>query len=273
MTYMTKTNTLNSKKQPKNSIPSNAILGDSERFKFACDLARIYAYDDSLPSEIGRLSERRLHSVLKFYYENDRTCHEQKVGRFVADILTGNEIIEVQTGNLGLLSRKLDFFLKEHRVTVVHPLAKSKTITRIDAETGETLSRRKSSHHANIFDAVAPLYKIKPYLNNKNLAVRFVFLSLEEFRTPNIAKKWGRHHGSVRLEYFPEELCYEIELACSEDYLIFLPDGLPEAFTSADVKRLTNCSDASTLMNILAAVGVIEKIGKDGRFFLYKKCL
>ena len=106
-----------------------AIPGDPERFKNACDLARNSAHSDEQSSEIGTLSERRLHSVLKFYYESDQNLHEIKVGRFFADILTGKQIIEIQTGDLGRLGKKLDVFLKEHNVTVVHPMAKNCVIT------------------------------------------------------------------------------------------------------------------------------------------------
>ena len=246
-----------------------AIAGDDERFKSACDSARSCAHDEEAPSEIGTLSERRLHSVLKFYYESDQNLHEIKVGRFFADILTGKQIIEIQTGDLGRLSKKLDVFLKEHNVTVVHPLAKNSVITRIDPKTGEALSRRKSPVHADIYSAVPQLYRIRPYLSSPNLAVRLVFLSVEEYRTPNCSKR-GSRKGSVRLERFPEKLHFEIDLSMPEDYLIFLPKGLPEVFTSADVKRLTHCRDAATLMLILTTVGVVERVGKKGNAYIYK---
>ena len=246
-----------------------AILGNDERFKSACDMARGSAHSEEPSNEIGTLSERRLHSVLKFYYESDQNLHEIKIGRFFADIVTGKQIIEIQTGDLGRLSRKLDVFLKEHNVTVVHPLAKNSVITRIDPETGEAISRRKSPVHANIYSAVPQLYRIRPYLASPNLAVRLVFLSVEEYRTPKCSKR-GSKKGSVRLERFPEKLHYEIDLSVPEDYRIFLPKELPETFTSADVRRLTPCRDTSTLLLILTSVGVVERIGKKGNAYIYR---
>ncbi len=253
----------------KDFIPNSAIPGDSERFKEACDLARSCAYDDEAPSEIGTLSERRLHSVLKFYYENDISLHEVKIGRFFADIVSGSQIVEIQTGDLGRLRRKLDAFLKDHTVTVVHPLAKNCVISRIDPETGESVSRRKSPYHADIYSAIPQLYRIRPYLSNPNLALRLVFLSVEEFRTPN-CKRWGSHRGSVRLERFPEAIHYEIDLSTPEDYRVFLPESLPERFTSGDLKRITKCPNASLLLTILTSVGTVERVGKTGNSFVYE---
>lgn len=250
-------------------IPETAILGDSERFRLSCELARRAAYDESLPPKIGMLSERRLHSVLKFYYDSDESHHEIKIGRFFADILCQNEIIEIQTGDLGRLRKKLDTFLSDRTVTLIHPLAKNTTVCRIDPETGECISRRKSPVHANIYSSIGQLYKIKPYLTNKNLAIRLVFISVEEYRTPNSSKR-GRHKGSVRLERFPEAIHYEVELAQPDDYRIFLPKELPEYFTSKDLFSLTKCASSSTLLGILSTIGIVDRVGKKGNSFIYK---
>ncbi len=254
----------------RETLPSCAILGDEDRFSAACDLARNHAHSENEGEGIGTLAERRLHSVLKFYYESDISCHEIKIGRHFADIVTGGQIIEIQTGDLGRLRKKLDVFLENHTVTVVHPLVKNCTITRIDPKTGESLERYKSPYHENLYSAVPCLYSIKPYLKNPNLALRFVFISVEEFRSPK-SKKWGSRRGSVRLERFPEAIHYEIDLSTPEDYKIFLPEGLPENFTSSDVKKLAKCPDPSLLLNVLNEVGIVERIGKKGNSYVYKE--
>ena len=46
---------------------------------------------------IGTLAEKSVHSVLKYYFAPDETFHEQKIGRFVADIRIDGEIYEIQT--------------------------------------------------------------------------------------------------------------------------------------------------------------------------------
>lgn len=254
----------------KELIPELAIPGDQNRFAEACKLARAFAYDEQSYGGIGTLAERRLHSVLKFYYESDRSLHEIKVGHFFVDILTSDQIIEIQTGDLGLLRKKLDFLLKEHTVTIVHPMAKDLRISRIAPETGERISSRKSPLHADIYSSVRQLYRIRPYLSHPNLAIRLVFLSIEEFRTPTKKGAWGRHKGSVRLERFPEALHYEVDLSTPEDYRIFLPKDLPERFTSGDLMRLTGCKNASLLLTVLTSVGTVVRVGKAGNSYIYE---
>ena len=53
-----------------------------------------------------------LHAVLKNYYEPFEQNHEIKVGRFVADIVGEQGVIEIQTRNFGNLLEKLDNFLE-----------------------------------------------------------------------------------------------------------------------------------------------------------------
>lgn len=46
---------------------------------------------------IGTLSEKTVHAVMKNYYAPDTDMHEIPIENFVADIFTGQEIIEIQT--------------------------------------------------------------------------------------------------------------------------------------------------------------------------------
>ena len=46
---------------------------------------------------IGTLSEKTVHAVMKNYYAPDTDMHEIPIENFVADIYTGQEIIEIQT--------------------------------------------------------------------------------------------------------------------------------------------------------------------------------
>ena len=67
---------------------------------------------------IGTLKEKTLHAVLKNFYEPDISCHEIKIGRFVADILHENQVVEIQTRNFNSMRKKLDNFLKLYTVTI-----------------------------------------------------------------------------------------------------------------------------------------------------------
>ena len=53
---------------------------------------------------IGTLSEKSVHSVLKYYFAPDEKYHEQKIGTFVADICIDGEIYEIQTKQFYLMN-------------------------------------------------------------------------------------------------------------------------------------------------------------------------
>ena len=71
---------------------------------------------------IGTLSEKTVHAVMKNYYAPDTDMHEIPIENFVADIYTGQEIIEIQTRAFHKMRRKLDAFLPLYPVTIVYPI-------------------------------------------------------------------------------------------------------------------------------------------------------
>ncbi|HBL83309.1 MAG: hypothetical protein A2Y17_05555 [Clostridiales bacterium GWF2_38_85] len=222
-------------------------------------------------NSIGTYSEKTLHAILKHSYELDTSCHEIKFCNFVADIMNDNGITEIQTRSLNNLRRKLDAFLPETVVTVVYPIASRKWLCWIDAETGETTKKRKSPKIGNIYDAVSELYKIKMYLGHPNFKLKLAFLEIEEYRHLNGWSK-DKKRGSSRYERIPVAFTDEISFNCPDDYRLFLPDNLPENFTSQDFKKASdqNLKTCQTLINVLNYLGVIEQIGKSSRKNLYK---
>ena len=66
-------------------------------------------------------------------------------------------------------------------------------------------------------------------------------------------------------------LTEEIFLKTPEDYKLFLPESLPEIFTSADYSKETKLrlSDSQKALLVLTEFGLIKRIGKKGRSILY----
>ena len=71
---------------------------------------------------IGTLSEKTLHAILKNFYEPDEDKHEIPIDKYVADIFTGQEIIEIQTAQFNRMRDKLDAFLSLYPVTIIYPV-------------------------------------------------------------------------------------------------------------------------------------------------------
>ena len=118
---------------------------------------------------IGTLKEKTMHAVLKNFYEPDISHQEIKVGRFVADILRDDEIIEIQTRSFNAMRKKLSVFLEKYPVTIVYPIPHNKWLYWIDEDTGEVSKKRKSPKTGTFFDAFIELYKIdhnKTYLTD-----------------------------------------------------------------------------------------------------------
>ncbi len=237
-------------------------------FQHAC--RQIRPQDSVRRGGIGTLGEKTLHAVLKYYWEPDESCHEVKIGSHIADICNQEGIVEIQTRQWNKLRGKLDAFLPEHTVTLVYPLPYRKWLVWIDPETGERTKRRLSPKKGSCYQVFGELYKIKPYLTHPHLRLSFLLIDLEETR---LLTGWStdKKKGSRRENRVPLALQQEIVICEPEDYLQLVPEGLPQPFTSNDYAAQAKISQhaAQTACNVLASVGAIQAVGKQGNQILY----
>lgn len=220
---------------------------------------------------IGTLGEKTVHAVLKNYYAPDCEMQEIPIENFVADIFTGTEIIEIQTRSFNVMRRKLDTFLKQYPVTIVHPIPRIKWVSWIDEETGEASPKRKSPKKGNPYQAFVELYKIRPFLKNENLHFKFALIDMEEYRLLN---GWSRDkkRGSERFDRIPLEFVEEVCIDRREDYMQFVPFDLPEPFTSREFAKCAKIPMrlANVVLLILTDLSVVTRVGKQGNCYLYE---
>lgn len=220
---------------------------------------------------IGTLREKTIHSVLKYYYAPDSSYHEIKIGPYVADICVDGEIFEVQTRNFNKMREKLNYFLQEHDVTIIYPVAHTKWLSWLDMETGELSPKRKSPKTGTFYQIIPELYKIKMFISNPKLHFIISLIDVEETRYLN---GWSRDkkRGSSRMDGIPVGIFDEIRIDNFSDYLLFLPDTLPERFTSKDLGKAAKIpqGSASTLLNVLLETKIIDRVGKTGNSYLYQ---
>lgn len=221
---------------------------------------------------IGTLQEKTIHSVLKYYYAPDSAYHEIKIGSYVADICIDGDIYEVQTRNFNTLRNKLNYFLQNHNVTIIYPVAHTKWISWLDMDTGELTPKRKSPKTGTFYQIIPELYKIKMFVNNPKLHFIISLIDVEETRYLN---GWShdKKRGSSRMDGIPVEIYDEVRIDTFADYRIFLPDTLPEQFTSKDLGKAAKIPQdkAATLLNVLLETKIIHRIGKSGKSYLYQK--
>ena len=201
---------------------------------------------------IGTLSEKTVHAVLKNYYAPDEDMHEIPIENFVADIFDGEAVIEIQTRSFQNMRRKLAAFLP------LYP----------DEETGEISPGRKSPKKGNAYQAFIELYKIRPFLKDPNLRLRLDLIDMEEYRLLN---GWSRDKkkGSDRFDRIPLTFVEEVRVDRREDYMQFIPYEIPEEF-AACAKIPVRL--AQTVLLILTDLLIVERIGKQGRSYLYRIC-
>ena len=224
--------------------------------------------------QIGTLSEKTVHAVVKHYYEPDEDKQEIPIEGLYADIFTGNEIIEIQTRSFDQVRKKLDRFLPEYPVTVVLPIPDTKWLIWIDEETGELTKPRKSPKKGSEYAAFKELYKIKPYLKKEGLTIVLLFLDMEEYRLLNGWSK-DKKKGSSRYDGIPLRITREVRFESPSDYQILIPDSLEGEFTCAEFAKAAkiNSRQANLVLNILFYLDVVKRTGKRGRAFVYEKVI
>lgn len=223
------------------------------------------------PHGFGTLREKTVHAVMKLYYEPNEDCHEVPIEGFIADIYTGERIIEIQNGNFNKLRPKLAVFLPLYPVTVVLPIPHYKWVIWMDEESGELSKRNKSPVTGNAYHAFPELYKIKQFLGHPNLSFAFPLIDMDEYRLLN---GWSRNRkrGSSRYDRMPLELFDEVVIERVEDFMQLVPYELDDAFTVRDFANAAGIHRdlASATLPLLMHMGLVDRVGKRGREYLYE---
>lgn len=217
---------------------------------------------------IGTLGEKTLHAALKRYFQPEERFREVAVGRYVADIMGPEGILEIQTAGFGRLREKLGFFLEHYPVTLVYPVAGLKWLVSMSAE-GELSKRRKSPKAGGAWELLIELYSIREYLGAPGLRFCVPVLEVEEYRL-----KDGRgRRGYTRFERMPVRLMDEAWVRGPEDYHLLMPPGLPGEFTAKEFRACGHFSNmqGSLALSTAREMGAAEQIGSRGRAYLYRQ--
>lgn len=243
-------------------------MTQQEQLRLAIERAR-----KRLRQGIGTQSERLVHSTLKYFLEPDDSCHEVKVGSYVADIFQKEHgrILEIQTRGFDRLRDKLEYFLEEFQVTVVHPVVREKYLCWVNPDTGEIISRRRSPRKGSAVDILPEIYRLPKLQNHPNISFMALMLDVEEYR---MLDGWDdkKKRGSHRMERLPLAVGEQVFLKEKEDYDALLPP-LPEEFTRKELAHAMHLSPAraSYAVYVLERAGSISKAGKKGRQYIYQK--
>ena len=202
-------------------------MTEADRIRFKL-IAHEVLMQERVENGIGTLGEKRLHKILKRFLEENEENHEVKVGTYFADILSGNMITEIQTGSFRPLREKITYYLENtpYDITVVRPLPYVKTVCTVERESGELLSRKKSTRRTRPRDVLRDWYYLAEFLSNPRFTLRFLLLEEDEYRmTKKKTRRWGKE--SELYERIPTALLDEELYEYQSDYLKFLPEDMP----------------------------------------------
>lgn len=218
---------------------------------------------------IGTLGEKRMHVILKELFCADERFHEIPLEgtRFVADVRMGNEIIEIQTGALAPMKRKLEYYLTQTdcTVTVVHPIAVRKWTVWINRETHEVSQKTRSTRVGHDVDLLAELFPLRSLLPSERLRFHLLYIETVDFRL--LSARGDRRRGTTRYERIPIALLGEEVFSSPADFARFLPDTLPSHFTVKDYSREAGVHgiDAYSAVRVLTSLGLLREGDKIGR--------
>ena len=219
---------------------------------------------------IGTLNEKPLHAALKAWYARAGDQFEAVIDGFVVDIVRGDELIEIQTGNFAAISRKMLALTDHHHVRLVLPIAREKWIVKLAPDGEAQLSRRKSPKRGAVEDVFHELVSFPELLANPAFSLEVLLTQEDEIRRYDGTRGW-RRHGWVVCERRLIGVVARRLLESPADASALLPTGLAEPFTTADLacalarpRRL-----AQRMAYCLRKMGTVEAAGKRGNAILY----
>ncbi len=223
-----------------------------------------------MPSSIGTLREGPLHAALKEWVAQPGDRFEVDVDGFVADVLHGDEILEVQTGSFSALGRKLDRLLDERRVTVVVPLAYRNRIMKI-GDGGEIVSERWSPKKEQRLSVFARLVSFPALVDHPNLGLRVLGTHQREIRTHHEGKAWRRKGWMVEERHLLE-VVDDFTITGIADAFSLLPI-FDEPFGTADLAAAAAIDRrlAQQVTYCLKHMGALVEVGRDGNAILYAR--
>lgn len=218
---------------------------------------------------IGTLNEGPLHQALKALYARPGSREEVSIDGFVADVVDGNQIIEIQTRGFGALKKKLPVFLSAHPLKLVHPIARKRTIVKVqnDAE-----SRRVSPKHGSLFDIFSELVYVPKALNDPNFEIDVVLIEEEERREYD-GRRGRRKGGWVTTGRSLVRVLEVVTVGSMEDLFSRMAGELGRTFTSADLAEAMERprSVGQKAAYCFRVTGLTRVSDKNGNELVYEK--
>lgn len=220
---------------------------------------------------IGTLGEHTLHFVLKHYCESNSGFHEQKIGRYYADVCNGSMIYEVQTRALYKLAPKLRDFLPHYSVNVVFPVFGIKRIVWTDSSDGRDDDSAPQPQSRTHHRRAARALRSARFFDHPEFRLTLVMFDGTEYRVYDGGSRAGRRRAH-RLDVVPESIADIRELGCMDDCRETFAKLLPDRFTASSLYRSLKLYGVKgwRALRFLRECGAVAESGKQGRQTVYE---
>jgi hypothetical protein len=177
-------------------------------------------------------------------------------------------LVEVQSGRLGPLQRKLQRLLPAHRVRVIKPVILRRRLIRRDRHDGADLSARLSPRRGALLDVFDDLVGLARLLPHPNLDIDVLAVEIDEIR---LARR--RRPGYRVLDRRLSAVVATVPLRQAEDLWTLLPHELPCPFTTRDLAVLLQrpLDFAQRVAYCLRWAGAVKVVGKQGNRRMYAR--
>jgi hypothetical protein len=223
-------------------------------------------------TSIGLLNEQPLHAALKTWYAQPGAQFEVQVDGFVVDIVQGDLLVEIQTGNFSAVREKIRALAGNHPLRLVYPIAREKWLLKLPREREGKTKRRKSPRRGRIEEVFTELVSFPELMCSANFSLEVLLVHEEEVRRYDPARRW-RNRGWVTVERRLVDVVDRRLFEQPEDIVAILPAGLPKRFTSADLAQAMDGPRrlAQKTAYCLRKMGIIVEVGRQGRSTLYAR--
>jgi hypothetical protein len=227
-----------------------------------------------LAHQIGTLNESPLHAALKAWYARPGDRFEVSVDGFIIDIVRGDLLVEVQTGNFSAIKRKLTTLVRNHAVRLVYPVAREKWIIKLARDGEGRLGRRKSPKRGAFEHVFGELVRFPRLLASPRFSLEVLLIQEEEVRRYDGRRGW-RRRGWVTHERRLLQVVDQRLFTTPADIAAMIPPSLAEPFSTSDLATAIGQPRwlARRMAYCLRNVGALDPVGKQGNAILYARAV
>ena len=216
--------------------------------------------------------ETSLHRQLKQLYADGGARVEAPLDNYRIDVISDDELIEIQHGSLAAIRPKVQRLLPDHRVLVVKPIIVQKRLVKQLNRGGEVVGTRMSPKRGRVIDLFDELIYFTRVFPHHNLALDVPLVDVEEWRYPGHGRRRRYRRNDYQVEDRKLVTLHRVHrFRASDDLLQLVPRELPNPFHTGHLAATMDVSRgmAQRIAYCLRHMGGFREVGKTGNARLY----